>query len=257
MLATFFRYIIMFCSYVAFYADVGCDPHRRRFRRARVTSKGLPDRGGLPPGTAPISLRPRWIHVLLIDAQVRALPMDPKQYTVDTVLSTRLAHQRTEKIRAVIVDNFPALGKASVFRFLECAQQNPEGVCSLPTAKTPEYFINCVERVLKDWVTLEIQRDVARYGLRPERPVLRSLTFVQIDEFYPISPDQANSFFAYVNEYYIKGSGLDPAKALLIDFTMCLMPLKDGCSARSYMAVSERFPDAPASPPAGGVTRHR
>ena len=31
------------------------------------------------------------------------------------------------------------------------------------------------------------------------------LRFVQIDEFYPISPQQHNSFHYYVNEYYIKG----------------------------------------------------
>ncbi len=49
------------------------------------------------------------------------------------------------------------------------------------------------------------------------RPQVRSLRFVQIDEFYPIDPRHPNSFHAYVNHYYIRGFRLDPEKALLID----------------------------------------
>jgi len=123
----------------------------------------------------------------------------------------------TEKMRAVVVENFPALGKAAAFRFLEWSQQNPQGVCSLPTGKTPEFFIKWVRRILADWSTPEIQREVQRYGLQPERPVLNQLTFVQIDEFYPISPAQHNSFYHYVMKFYIEGFGLDPKKALLMD----------------------------------------
>jgi len=122
-----------------------------------------------------------------------------------------------EKMRAVIVDNFPQLGKASAFRFLEWAQENPQGVCSLPTGKTPEFFIKWVQRVLREWSTPAIQEEVRRFGLKPTRPELNGLTFVQIDEFYPISPDQHNSFNYYVREFYIKGFGLDPNKALLMD----------------------------------------
>lgn len=122
-----------------------------------------------------------------------------------------------ERMRAIIVDNFPALGKAAALRFLEWAQQNPQGVCSLPTGKTPEYFIKWVQRILKDWATPETQQDVRRHGLRPEKPDLSDLTFVQIDEFYPIAPEQHNSFNHYVKEFYIKGFGLDPNKALLMD----------------------------------------
>merc|ERR1719394_2391896 len=112
-----------------------------------------------------------------------------------------------EKMRALVVENFPALGKAAAFRFLEWAQQNPEGVCSLPTGKTPEYFIKWVQRVLSEWSTPAIQEEVKRFGLLPEKPVLTGLTFVQIDEFYPISPEQHNSFYHYVTNFYIKGFG--------------------------------------------------
>jgi len=113
--------------------------------------------------------------------------------------------------------NFPALGQAAAWRFLEWAQQNPEGVCSLPTGKTPEYFIKWVQRILQSWASPETQREASKFGLRPEIPELGKLTFVQIDEFYPISPAQHNSFYHYVSEYYIKGFGLDPKRALLMD----------------------------------------
>lgn len=122
-----------------------------------------------------------------------------------------------EKINAVVVENFPALGKASAVRFLEWAQQNPAGVCSLPTGKTPEYFIKWVKKILAEWAMPAMEEEVARYGLRPERPELSGLTFVQVDEFYPISPRQHNSFSHYVRKYYIEGFGLDPEKALLMD----------------------------------------
>lgn len=126
-------------------------------------------------------------------------------------------YEPEEKIRTIVVENFPALGQAAAWRFLEWAQQNPEGVCSLPTGKTPEYFIKWVQRILQSWSSPEIQGEARKFGLRPEKPELAKLTFVQIDEFYPISPAQHNSFYHYVNEYYIKGFGLDPKRALLMD----------------------------------------
>ena len=48
------------------------------------------------------------------------------------------------------------------------------------------------------------------------QPKLSGLHFVQIDEFYPIDANQHNSFFYYVNKYYINGFNLDKNKALLI-----------------------------------------
>jgi glucosamine-6-phosphate deaminase len=53
---------------------------------------------------------------------------------------------------------------------------------------------------------------------------MRSLSFVQIDEFYPMDSKQHNSFNHYVHEFYIKGFGLSPEKALLIDATSLGLP---------------------------------
>merc|ERR1719197_590753 len=83
-----------------------------------------------------------------------------ESYLIETSAYDRPKYAPTEKITTCVVDNFPALGKAAAFRFLEWAQQNPQGVCSLPTGKTPEHFIKWVQRVLGEWATQPIQEEV-------------------------------------------------------------------------------------------------
>src|SRR5512135_3050714 len=101
----------------------------------------------------------------------------------------------TEKIRVIEVDNFPLLGKLTALRFIEWVLKNPGGVISLPTGKTPEHFIRWVTRILERWETHDIQSLLESAGIDGKRPPdMRSLSFVQIDEFYPINAAQHNSF---------------------------------------------------------------
>jgi glucosamine-6-phosphate deaminase len=124
----------------------------------------------------------------------------------------------TEKIRTIVVDNFPSLGKLAAMRFIEWVQQNPGGVVSLPTGKTPEHFIRWVMHLVEHWGEDEVMGELAAYDIDPKtKPDMASLHFVQIDEFYPIDPDQGNSFYSYVNRFYIDGFGMDRNKALLIN----------------------------------------
>ena len=123
-----------------------------------------------------------------------------------------------ERTATLVVDNFPALGRLAALRFLEWVQDNPEGVVSLPTGKTPEHFIKWVQRLLGGWDSAEIRAEIEAAGLdATRRPDMKGLHFVQIDEFYPIEPTQANSFYAYVQRFYLGGVGLRPERALLID----------------------------------------
>lgn len=129
-----------------------------------------------------------------------------------------LIYPTTEKIPVLCVHNFPALGKLVAMRFLEWVQDHPGGVISLPTGKTPEHFIHWVSHLLATWESPETRTTLAQAGIDPGRkPDLRSLHFVQIDEFYPILPTQQNSFYSYVSKFYIKGFQLDPKKALLMN----------------------------------------
>jgi glucosamine-6-phosphate deaminase len=124
----------------------------------------------------------------------------------------------TEKIPVIVVDSFPALGKLAAVRFIEWVQDNPGGVISLPTGKTPEYFIKWVKHFLRGWHDSSVKAELKEAGINPSKvPDMKSLHFVQMDEFYPMDSSQANSFYYYVNHFYIKGFGLDPSKALLID----------------------------------------
>ncbi len=66
-----------------------------------------------------------------------------------------LAESGVEKISTLIpyltVDNFPKLGLLTACRFLEWAAANPDGVISLPTGKTPEFFIKWTQFLLENW----------------------------------------------------------------------------------------------------------
>ncbi len=108
------------------------------------------------------------------------------------------------KIPYVVVQNFPDLGLLTSLRFLEWVAENPDGVISLPTGKTPEYFIKWTKQLLTGWDKPENRKLMENNGLLlSKKPSLRGLHFIQIDEFYPINPKQHNSFYDYVNNYYI------------------------------------------------------
>lgn len=147
---------------------------------------------------------------------------------------TRTGHSRMPYIT---LDNFPMLGKLTALRFLEWAAENPEGVISLPTGKTPEYFIKWTQFLLANWNENRGRQIREEYGLSSvSKPDLSRLHFVQIDEFYPIDPAQHNSFYHYVNKYYIQGFGLNPDRALLIN--------SDEIALHEGMPYSRVFPDS-------------
>lgn len=140
------------------------------------------------------------------------------------------------KIPYLTVDNFPKLGLITACRFLEWVSENPQGVISLPTGKTPEYFIKWTQYLLENWDSKKGKEIREKYNLgKTPKPVLKDLTFVQIDEFYPISSKQNNSFFHYVNKFYLEGFGLSKEKAILINSDE--IPLAQG------KHFSEVFPD--------------
>ena len=137
----------------------------------------------------------------------------------------------------IVVDNFPLMGLLTALRFLEWAKENPEGVISLPTGKTPEYFIKWTSYLMENWDSKKVKDLRSKYGVaRMSKPALKKLQFVQIDEFYPISSRQHNSFYNYVKKYYLGGFGFDQKQALLINSDE--IPLAGG---RHF---SEIFPDS-------------
>ena len=90
--------------------------------------------------------------------------------------------EQTSHIPYIVLDNFPQLGLITSLRFLEWTSENPEGVVSLPTGKTPEYFIKWTHHILNNWNSKEVEILRKNNGLRiNEKPELSKLKFVQID----------------------------------------------------------------------------
>ncbi|MFW5758115.1 MAG: glucosamine-6-phosphate isomerase [Bacteroidota bacterium] len=127
-------------------------------------------------------------------------------------------NQISTQIPYITVDNFPQLGLITALRFLEWVSENPEGVISLPTGKTPEFFIKWTDYLLANWQSPKGEEMRKQFGLQvSKKPELKGLHFIQIDEFYPISSKQHNSFYDYVINFYLKNFGLDKNRALLIN----------------------------------------
>ena len=124
----------------------------------------------------------------------------------------------TTKIPYLLTDSVPKVGIMSALRFLEWASENEEGVISLSTDSSLKNFIYYTHYFLDNWDKKETKLTLEKYGLGDvKKPNLSGLQFVQMAEFYPISPSQHNSFYNQVIEKYIKGFGFDPQRALFIN----------------------------------------
>ena len=112
----------------------------------------------------------------------------------------------TTRIPYITVDGFPKLGLLSALSFLEWAGKNPEGVVTLPTGKTAQYFLQFTHLLLDNWNTKKGKDILEKYGLNDQKkPVLKNLQLVQMGEFYPISSEQHNSLYNFVEKNYIEG----------------------------------------------------
>ncbi|MCH8327938.1 MAG: glucosamine-6-phosphate isomerase, partial [Candidatus Marinimicrobia bacterium] len=163
--------------------------------------------------------------------------MDITSRVEQVAFESTSAAEPVNGIPYLVADNFPQLGLLTALRFLEWTAANPAGVISLPTGKTPEYFIKWVNHFAAEWDDPALTDLRHCHGLEIKRfPEMSGLQFVQIDEFFPIDPRQHNSFFYYVSHYYIDGFGLDAGRAQLIN---C-----DDIPTAEHLPVTEIFPDS-------------
>jgi glucosamine-6-phosphate deaminase len=124
----------------------------------------------------------------------------------------------TTRMPYIAVDSFPKLGLLSALSFLEWVAENPQGVVSLPTGKTAQYFLEFTHLLLDNWDNRKGQRIREKYGLAHiGKPSLKGLQLVQMGDFYPISSKQHNSLNNFILKNYIDGFGLNADKALLIN----------------------------------------
>lgn len=119
------------------------------------------------------------------------------------------------RIQVLTVDNYIVLGQLTALRFLEWASLHPGGVVALPTGKTPEFFIKWIQYYIENWEYEASNGIIAKLGI--SKPDFKSLHFFQLDEFFPINPNNERSFRYFVKKYYIDVIGFDPAKTHLIN----------------------------------------
>jgi len=142
----------------------------------------------------------------------------------------------TTRIPYIAVDSFPKLGLLSALSFLEWVSENQDGVVCLPTGKTAGYFIYFTHLLLDNWNNSKGRQFLEKYGLgKVKKPDLSGLHLVQAGEFYPISTQQHNSLYNYIEKNYIDGFGLDRDKGLLIN--------SDQIELADNRHFSEVFPD--------------
>ena len=156
-----------------------------------------------------------WLMLIPIVAQSTTLTTVERHFLTE---SKRQLNYANEKIPVIETKNLHELGQLAALHFIDWVSQNPSGVIALPTGKTPEYFIKYLNYYKSKWHEKAVQEELAKAGIvQTDFPDTSNLKFVQLDEFYPISPKHKKSFYYYVNNYYIKLLDLKPENVLSID----------------------------------------
>lgn len=124
-------------------------------------------------------------------------------------------HKKFCRCEVLGVDNYIVLGQLTALRFIEWVGLNPGGVVALPTGKTPEFFIKWLQYYLDNWEAESKNGIIGKLGLK--KPDFSTLHFFQLDEFFPISPENERSYSYFVKKFYIETFGFDPEKTNLIN----------------------------------------
>lgn len=145
-----------------------------------------------------------------------------------------------ERVGVIEVENVAELGQLTALNFIEWIIENPNGVIGLPTGKTPELFIKWLRYYRQNWNQPEVQQELKAFGIGSGSgsasgavsgndndsksaldsfPETKHLRFIQLDEFFPISPKQHNSFLGYIRKYYLSTLEISEENCLLMDFT--------------------------------------
>ena len=117
----------------------------------------------------------------------------------------------------ITVESYPKLGLLSALSFIEWISENTNGVVSLPTSKTAQYFIHYTHFILDNWDNKQGRELLEKYHFKGhKKPDLSNLQFVQMGAFYPIISEQHNSLYNFAKVNYIEGFGLNRENSLLI-----------------------------------------
>jgi len=132
--------------------------------------------------------------------------------------SGRQAVYPHEYIAVIEARDHYELGKMTALRFIEWVKDHPRGVISLTSGTTPEYFVKFLDYYKKNWHKPKVQAELRRFGINLKNfPDTSNLRFVQLEEFYPLSPKHNQKVSNFVTRHYLKFLNLKTENVLLMD----------------------------------------
>lgn len=163
------------------------------------------------------------ISLLLTSMNVYADPVSlPTWTTVEKKFlsdSGRQAAYKHELIPVIETRNQYELGKLTALRFLEWVKDNPNGVISLTSGNTPEYFIKYLSYYKRKWQDPKVRAELSAYGDFPESfPDTSNLRFVQIEDYYPLSAKHYKKVSNYIQRHYCSILDIKPENTLLMNY---------------------------------------
>lgn len=125
-----------------------------------------------------------------------------------------------EYIPIIEAKNSYDLGKLTALKFIEWAANHPTGVMALTSGNTPENFIKFLYYYKKNWRKPQVQAELHSYGIMGKNfPDTSNMKFVQIEEYFPISPKHSKNVTNYIKKHYLNFFGISKDNVLLMDLT--------------------------------------
>jgi 6-phosphogluconolactonase/glucosamine-6-phosphate isomerase/deaminase len=139
------------------------------------------------------------------------------------ILQEKINYQRkrfsSEKIPVIEVDSVDEFGHYLALDLLFWIDKNPAGVISLPTGRTPESFIRALEWYKKNWLSDAAQKNIKEWGLNLFCfPQTHHIRLIQMDEFLWMTPENPQSYAAYLQSYYVNILNIPQENCLFMDF---------------------------------------
>lgn len=116
-----------------------------------------------------------------------------------------------------VLDSPESVGRLVALDFIKWVEENPNGVVSLPTGKSAEYFVRYLFYFKKNWHKDSVRVDVEKHGISSKDfPETHNLKIVQSYEPYPVSSSHKRSVSRFIDDYYLKVLDIQPENALLM-----------------------------------------
>ncbi len=138
-----------------------------------------------------------------------------------------------EKLPLISKSNQEQAGRAACLYFLNWLESNRNKLIALATGGTPVPFFDALKYYMKEGQ----HKDLDSFSISGKCfENLKTMQVVQLDEYFPLYPEDKESFHYLVKNNYLKTLGIPSSQSLLIDFSS-IDPM-----------IKSHFPDISHSP---------